>query len=180
MRLLIDFIMEQESLMSKRRTRMMYAGGGVLALGIILGQFFGLTPGINSGSGEGKEEVSPDENPQAILASSESEIVPVLIQPEPEQSKSESQVPLKVLDILIDNRSYFIKAASQPKDNYRRAEIEEIITQAKNAIGNEDGIHIRVYRKGSARVIPESLLKDELKKAGLSPEMIDWKIHLVD
>ncbi|QDU08326.1 hypothetical protein [Gimesia aquarii] len=166
--------------MSKRRTRMMYAGGGVLALGIILGQYFGLTPGINSGSGEGEEKAAPGTDPQSILASTETEIVPVLIQPEPEQSKSQSEAPLKVLDILIDNRSYFIKAASQPKEKYRRAEIVEIISQAKKATGNEDGIHIRVYRKGSARVIPESLLKEELKKSGLSSEMIDWKIHLVD
>ncbi|MFH1303514.1 MAG: hypothetical protein ABIK07_20845 [Planctomycetota bacterium] len=166
--------------MAKRSKRVMYAGGGVLILGIILGQFFGLTPGINSGSGDGEEKTAPEEDSRAILASSSSDIVPVLIQPEPKQNKSQSELPLKVLDILIDDRSYLIKAGSQPQDHYRPAEMEEIVQQARQTTGDEDGIRIRVYRKGSARVIPESLLKEELQKAGLSPQVIDWKIHLVD
>lgn len=166
--------------MAKRPKRLMYAGGGVLILGIILGQFFGLTPGINTGPGEGETKKESTNDSPAILASTESDIVPVLIQPEPKQKISQSELPLKVLDILIDDRSYLVKASSQPQDQYRPAAIEEIVQQAKQASGDEDGIRIRVYRKGSARVIPESLLKDELKKAGLAPHMIDWKIHLVD
>lgn len=158
----------------------MYAGGGVLVLGIILGQYLGLTPGINSGSGEGTEKKAPEVDTQSILASTQSDIVPVLIQPEPKKNKSASETPLKVLDILIDNRSYFVKAHSQPQTSYHPAEIKEVIAQAKQATGDEDGIYVRVYRKGSARVIPESLLKEELKKAGIPPEKIDWKIHLVD
>ncbi|MDF1744962.1 MAG: hypothetical protein P1V19_14795 [Gimesia sp.] len=165
--------------MAKRPKRLMYAGGGVLILGIILGQFFGLTPGINTGSGDGEEKTEPAEDPRAILASTESDIVPVLIQPEPKH-KTLAELPLKVLDILIDDRSYLIKASSQSQDRYQPAEMKQIIQQAKRTTGDEDGIRIRVYRKGSARVIPESLLKDELKKAGLSPQMIDWKNHLVD
>lgn len=168
--------------MTKRPKRLIYAGGGILILGIILGQFFGLTPGINtdSGSGEGEEQTETAEDPQAILASSESDIVPILIQPEPNQHKSQSESPLKVLDILIEDRSYLIKSADQPQKQYRPAEIAEIIRLAKQTTGDEDGIHIRVYRKGSARVTPESQLKDELKKAGLSTQKIDWKTHLVD
>jgi hypothetical protein len=165
--------------MTKRPKRLMYAGGGVLILGIILGQFFGLTPGINTGSGDGEEKTAPIEDSQAIMASTESDIVPVLIQPEPKQ-KSLAELPLKVLDILIDDRSYLIKAASQSQNRYQPAEIKAVIQQAKRSTGDEDGIRVRVYRKGSARVIPESLLKDELKQAGFSPQMVDWKIHLVD
>jgi|GEM_PF-1526483 len=176
--------MKQELIMAKRPKRLMYAGGGVLILGIILGQYFGLTPGINTGSGDGEEKKESPADSQAIMASTQSDIVPVLIQPEPnpepKQKKTQSELPLKVLDILIDNRSYLVKASSQPQDQYRPAEIGEIVQQAKQASGDEDGIRIRVYRKGSARVIPESLLKDELKKAGFAPHMIDWKIHLVD
>jgi len=166
--------------MSKRPKRMMYAGGGVLILGIVLGQYFGLTPGINTGPGDGEEKTETvDEESRAIMASTESDMVPVLIQPEPKQ-KSLAELPLQVLDILIDDRSYLIKASSQPQDRYRPAEIKEVIQQAKRATGDEDGIRIRVYRKGSARVIPETLLKDELKIAGLAPQMVDWKNHLVD
>jgi len=165
--------------MTKRPKRLMYAGGGVLILGIILGQFFGLTPGINTGSGEGEEKTAPTEDSSAILASTDSDMVPVLIQPEPKQ-KSLAELPLKVLDILIDDRSYLIKASSQSQDRYRPAEIKEVIQLAKRTTGDEDGIRVRVYRKGSARVIPESLLKDELKQAGFAPQMVDWKIHLVD
>jgi hypothetical protein len=168
--------------MTKRPKRMMYAGGGVLILGIILGQFFGLTPGINTDSGPGESEQtteSADES-QSIMASSESDIVPVLIEPEPKKNKSQLEVPLRVLDILIEDRSYLIKSATQPEDSYQPAEIDKIIQFAKQTSGDEDGIRIRVYRKGSARVIPESQLKDALKKAGLSQQTIDWKIHLVD
>lgn len=165
--------------MTKRPKRLMYAGGGVLILGMVLGQFFGLTPGINSGSGDGEEKPASTDDSRAIMASTESDIVPILIQPEPKH-KSLDELPLKVLDILIDNRSYLIKASSQPQERYRSADIKEVIQQAKRATGDEDGIRIRVYRKGSARVIPESLLKDELKNAGLAPQMVDWKNHLVD
>lgn len=168
--------------MTKRPKRLMYAGGGVLILGIILGQYFGLTPGINTDSGPGESEkpTQASDDTQAILASSESDIVPILIEPEPQQDKSQLDVPLQVLDILIDDRSYLIKSAAQPQDRYRPAEIAEIVKLARQTSGDEDGIHIRVYRKGSARVTPESQLKEELKKAGLSQQMIDWKTHLVD
>lgn len=166
--------------MAKRRNRLIYGGGGVLILGIILGQFIGLTPGINSGPGAGTEKKSSDESTKTALASTESDLVPVLIQPEPEKDKAASESPLKVLDILIDNRSYFVKAHTQAQTSYRPAEIEEIIQLAKQATGDEDGIQVRVYRKGSARVIPETLLKEELNKSGLPSEKIDWKIHLVE
>lgn len=165
--------------MTKRPKRLMYAGGGVLVLGIILGQFFGLTPGINSGSGDGDNETEPVEDSQAIMASTESDLVPVLIQPE-SKPKSLAELPLKVLDILIDDRSYLMKAASQSQDRYQQADLKEVIQQAKRSTGDDDGIRVRVYRKGSARVIPESMLKEELMKAELTPQMIDWKIHLVD
>ncbi|WP_339731159.1 hypothetical protein [uncultured Gimesia sp.] len=172
--------------MTKRPKQLMYAGGGVLILGIILGQFFGLTPGINTDSGPGESETTTESTTesaaesQAILASSESDIVPILIAPEPKRAKSQLEVPLQVLDILIENRSYLIKSAVQSQDGYRPAEIDEIIRFAKQASGDEDGIRIRVYRKGSARVIPESQLKDALKRAGVPQQSIDWKTHLVD
>lgn len=167
--------------MGKRPKKMMYVGGGILALGIILGQYFGLTPGINSGPGEAEKTAdTADEESRNIMASSESEIIPVLIQPEPKQEKSLAEIRLKVLDILIDDRSYLVKAASQPKDKYRPADINEILTLAKQASGDEDGIHVRVYRTGSARVVPEASLKEGLGKSGLQPQMIDWKIHLID
>lgn len=167
--------------MGKRPKKMMYVGGGILALGIILGQYFGLTPGINSGPGEAEKTAdTADEESRNIMASSESEIIPVLIQPEPKQEKSLAEIRLKVLDILIDDRSYLVKAASQPKDKYRPADINEILTLAKQASGDEDGIYVRVYRTGSARVVPEATLKEELGKSGLQPQMIDWKIHLID
>ncbi|QDT93509.1 hypothetical protein [Gimesia algae] len=167
--------------MGKRPKKLMYAGGGILALGIILGQYFGLTPGINSGSGEAEKTADPaEEESRAIMASSESEIIPILIQPEPKQEKSLAELPVKVLDILIDDRNYLVKAASQSKDKYRPAEMNEILTLAKQASGDADGIHVRVYRTGSARVVPEDRLKEELGNSGLQPHMIDWKIHLID
>lgn len=168
--------------MRKRPKKMMYAGGGVLILGIILGQYFGLTPGINSGSGDGEDqaESEPAVNPESIMASSESEIVPVLIQPESSPQKSLAELPLQVLDILIDDRSYLVKADSQSREQYRPAEMKEIRKLVGQATGDEDGIRVRVYRTGSARVVPEAVLKDELKKAGLEPQQIDWKVHLVD
>lgn len=168
--------------MSKRPKRLMYAGGGVLLLGIILGQFFGLTPGINTDSGPGEVEKSTaeEEENQTVLASSDSDVVPILIEPEPKPKQTQLELPIKVLDVLIEERSYLIKSAAQGKDAYRPAEIEEIIGLAKQATGDEDGIRIRVYRKGSARVVPESQLKAALKNAGVSAESIDWKTHLVD
>lgn len=168
--------------MRKKPKRMMYAGGGVLVLGIILGQFFGLTPGINSGPGQGEEqpESEPEESSPAIMASTESEEVPVLIQPESEKEKSLAELPIEVLDILIDDRSYLVKANSQPRGKYQPAEIEQIRTLASRATGDDDGIRVRIYRTGSARVVPEKVLKEELKKAGLETQQVEWKVHLID
>jgi len=168
--------------MRKRPKKMMYAGGGILILGIILGQFFGLTPGINTGPGEGEKQPQTDseESSQTIMASNESDVVPVLIQPEPRKEKSLAELPLKTLDILIDDRSYLVKSDSQSREQYHPAELQEIIRLARQATGDEDGIRVRVYRKGSARVVPEAKLKEELKQAGLESQQIDWKVHLVD
>lgn len=168
--------------MRKQPKRMMYAGGGVLVLGIILGQFFGLTPGINSGPGQGEDrpESEPEKSSPSIMASTESEMVPVLIQPEPESKQPLAELPLQVLDILIDDRSYLVKADTQPREKYQPADIEQIRKLAQQASGDEDGIRVRIYRTGSARVVPEKTLKEELKKAGLDSQQVEWKVHLID
>ncbi|QDV20746.1 hypothetical protein Pan153_54240 [Gimesia panareensis] len=166
----------------RKPKRLMYAGGGVLILGIILGQFFGLTPGINSGPGQGEDqsESQPEESSSSIMASTESDVVPVLVQPEPKPQKTLAELPLQVLDILIDDRSYLVKAESQPREQYQPAEMEQILKLVARATGDEDGIKVRVYRTGSARVVPEKVLKEELKKAGLGSPQVEWKVHLID
>ena len=168
--------------MRKQPKRMMYAGGGVLILGIILGQYLGLTPGINSGPGEGEGRVEPEseESSPSVMASTESDMVPVLIQPEPREQKSLAEIPLQVLDILIDDRSYKVKADSQPREKYQPADMETILMLAGRATGDEDGVKVRVYRTGSARVVPEKTLKEELTKSGLDTQQVEWKSHLID
>lgn len=81
-----------------------------------------------------------------------------------------------VVKIVIADRSYFLRSpeGDQP------VELKELVSQAKAATGDEDGIRVRVYRKLTSRPAVEIALNDALIAAGLNEDQIVWVANPID
>ena len=154
----------------KKRT----IAGGVLAVGILIGAFLSgwNIPGLGTGAPETGSEAddTPDEFALATL-DAEVEIIPAPV-----------PVPLTddVVDVRIEDRSYWVRQLLAGKKVYQPAELDQIVEWAKKAKGDAQGIRVRISRRGSARVSTWETLQHELTQAGLSQSSVLLQEGLVD
>lgn len=81
-----------------------------------------------------------------------------------------------VVKVVIADRSYFLRSA----DGDQPIELDQLVSQAKAAKGDEDGIRIRIYRKLSSRTAAEIALQDALAAGGIGNEQAVWVANPVD
>jgi len=90
-------------------------------------------------------------------------------------AKSDATVTQKapastVVKVVIADRSYFIRSATGDEP----ADLKQVIAQAKEATGDENGIRIRIYRKLTSRTTAENELSDALIAAGVTVDQTIW------
>ncbi|HVW01467.1 MAG TPA: hypothetical protein VHB77_14040 [Planctomycetaceae bacterium] len=77
-----------------------------------------------------------------------------------------------VLHVLIDGWQYSVREKVHGRLEYRPASLDQIVHLAEKMKGDEDGIRVRISRRGTARATAEMALQDRLLAAGLSEESI--------
>jgi hypothetical protein len=92
----------------------------------------------------------------------------------PEKIAALPQTP--VVKVVIADRSYFLRSA----EGDQPIELDQLVSQAVAAKGDEYGIHIRVYRKLSSRTAAEIALRDALAAAGVGDDQTVWVPNPVD
>jgi hypothetical protein len=85
----------------------------------------------------------------------------------------------KVLHVLIDGRQYLVERPADGGLEYQPVPLDEVIKLAQAASGDEDGIRVRINRRGTARATAEIALREKLLAAGLSPESIREQVGLM-
>jgi hypothetical protein len=148
-----------------------------IAAGIYLADLFKGLLGMGGGSGvpslktpDGKEGESKSKSNDALLTSTTA--------PESEsESDATSNLPAPdFIKVIIADKSYFLRSESGDHS----APLKQIISQAKSAPGDEDGIRVRVYRKLSSLPSAEIALRDALIAAGISDKQTDWIPNPID
>jgi len=141
--------------------------GTVLVAGAVIGWYLpDFWKGLGGGSSIGVGIGDPQTEPKTRIDQPESEESP----PPEEITASEPKEELTLIKILIDDRSYLLRA----DDGDQVMPIEELMEKARNTIGDSDGVRIRIYRKGSSRVSAEDVLKQSLAEAGIKETAIVW------
>jgi hypothetical protein len=127
---------------------------GALCVGIWLGGWF---KGLGLGEGTGQVEVSldPGRTKQGVTQAAS------------EPGKT-AIVPPTVLEVVVDQQEYFLKQAETGKVAPAPLPLEQVVKLATAAKGDGDGYKIKIYRKASSLHMAESILKEELTKAGLT------------
>ena len=77
-----------------------------------------------------------------------------------------------VLHVLIDGWQYSVREKVHGRLEYRPASLDQIVKLAEKMKGDEDGIRVRISRRGTSRATAEMALQDRLQAAGLSEESI--------
>jgi hypothetical protein len=83
-----------------------------------------------------------------------------------------------VLHVLIDGRQYLVRKPADGGEEYQPATLDEVVELAQATPGDEDGIRVRINRRGSARATAEIALRDRFTAAGLPPESIREQVGL--
>lgn len=146
--------------------------GATLAIGLIVGAYlggmlpkFGTGPGIGVGipGGSGTGSSQPAMTPPPDKAKPDAEKEP----PSPPDDP-------QVLAVLVEEEHYAIGERAGNRREYRPASLNTLVEAARQHAGNADGIRVRVARRKS-RAAAEIRLRDELFKAGLTEDAIEWQ-----
>ena len=78
----------------------------------------------------------------------------------------------EVLHVLIDGWQYSVREKIHGRLEYRPASLDQIVKLAEKMKGDEDGIRVRISRRGTSRATAEMALQDRLSTAGVSQESI--------
>lgn len=138
--------------------RMRYIIGGALVLGIVAGVWLSdLLKGLGSGNGVG-------------IGQAGLEGVAVQIDPATTgsdlglSSESTTGVAATSLKVLIKDRGYFLRTG----DLDSTIDLEALVPMVQAATGDDDGIKLRIYRSGTARVTAELQLREALRAADVA------------
>ncbi len=138
--------------------RMRYVIGGALVLGIVAGVWLSdLLKGLGSGNGVG-------------IGQAGLEGVAVQIDPATTGSdlgvstESTTGVAATSLKVLIKDRGYFLRTG----DLDSPIDLEALVPMVRAATGDDDGIKLRIYRSGTARVTAELQLREALRAANVA------------
>ena len=156
--------------------------GAVLVAGIAAGVYLGnVWKGFGGGSIQGIGIGDPSPKPtqkssdstQAAKNDTKNGVEP---KSDPASDKTSTEQAPQVVKVVIADRSYFLRSA----DGDQAAELKQVVSVAKTAAGDEDGIRVRVYRKLSSRTAAEIALRDALVAAGITDEQTAWVATPVD
>ncbi len=158
--------------------------GAVLVAGIAAGVYLGgVWKGFGGGSMQGIGIGDPSPTPTQKSSDSKvgakgdtKSVVVTDSDPDREKTSTVSGPAPQVVKVVIADRSYFLRSA----DGDQAAELKQVVSVAKTAIGDEDGIRVRVYRKLSSRTAAEIALRDALVAAGITDEQTAWVATPVD
>ena len=167
----------------KKRTATV--GGGLIALGILVGMFLNLFRGPGGGGdgsnmlvqSSGEESLSIEE-PESETAADESTDVPV--HNASQQNNIDSQPAAvaaapQVVDVVVDDRQYHIrKTGEDGREQLVPIALQELVETVRRASGNEDGIRVRIVRRDSSRAAAEKLLHESLLDAGVAETAMQW------
>lgn len=148
---------------------------GAMAAGVMIGARFphlwkglgtgwGLgTPGSGdsaSTTGDSSESSSEDQ------AGSTSDVLASLPAAEPLPAPE----TIEFITVLIQERSFSLRSAGETEP----IEIAEILDLVKRAVGDADGIRLRIVRDPSSRPSAETALQSALAEAGISEHEVLW------
>lgn len=155
-----------------RLIRKRYVLGSVAVLGTLLGIYLGKFKGFGLGGGSSFGIGSTGTETQ-VSGPTESTASPRVALAD-RSSDDEKSVPMtEVVRVLIDDRDYFLKSPSDDSFSVKIT-LANLIKRIQLAPGDEDGIRVRIYEKGTARVLAEENLKKELSAAGVSDAAVFW------
>lgn len=142
-----------------------------IGAGIYLGDFMkgpgfgGSSNSANKGTGadgDGSEKVSSKKTTETT-------------EPKPEKTAA-APLQTPVVKIVVSDRAYLLRTATGDEP----IELDQIVSYATAAKGDEDGVKIRVYRKPSSRASTEIALQQALTAAGVGEEQTVWVVNPVD
>lgn len=151
------------------------ASGGVVVVIAIIALMFLRGPGTGSGEneGEGLSPVKPpmastdppveNENPEAVVE----DTAEGGLTPDEKKALSDS-----VLGILIDDWDYLLEVPGESESIYRPTELDRLISLARQAEGDSNGIRVRILQRESARPKAEQELRQKLSEIGISADAV--------
>jgi hypothetical protein len=79
-----------------------------------------------------------------------------------------------VLTVLIDGHEYAVLTKRDGQEEYRAASVDQVVSLAKIARGDDTGVRVKVLRRESARASAEEQLRGSLVNAGIPAPSIYW------
>ena len=126
-----------------------------IGLGVYLGRFKGFGLGGSDSTGSGS---SSSENQVSTESDSDEREVPLTME-RPE-----------VIKVLIDDREFLLRKTSGDTP----ISLPQLMKLVKTAIGDAEGVRLRIYEKGTARMSSEEDLKNALVSHRIPDSAVLW------
>lgn len=165
-----------------RRVKWGIGAAVVVGLAWLVSNFFNMG---GLGTGEGTQVGLPVQKPVPTAPSTRTEPPP---QEEPPsetatvatQGGEPSIGEGGVIEVLIDDRDYFLRRGTAENAEWVSADIDAIAGYARQATGDEAGVRVRIFRRPAAKALPEHELMEALRNVGVTDAQIDVPDKLVE
>lgn len=163
--------------------------GGVLAIGIAAGIYFGdklphFGSGFGLGSGGDGLIGKPDVGHVAVDASAEDETESSKEEPRPDKVRkltdSDQMPPDDVLTVLVEEHHYAVWKKTRRGNGYFPTELPALIELALKTPNNSEGLRVRVVYTKAARYPAWHTLQKKLVEAGVPADAIVLTDELVE
>ncbi len=150
----------------KRGSAMLKGAGAIAIIAFLLGMYTGI-PGFSSGEGtDGTLGMSPTDQSTGPV--------------EETDALTESGLVDDCVNVLIDGYDYLLLTSNDGSEAYRKTSIDQVLSLAQIAKGNDTGIRVKVLCKASARASAEVRLKEALTNSQLPEHSIFWPRGIAD
>lgn len=153
--------------MAKKKSRSTVAKGvgAAVVVAFLIGMYTGI-PGFGGGSGA---------QGNAAITSSGSGGGPI----EATDDLTETGLEDNVLTVLIDESKFSVLTKRDGAEKYSPATMEQVVSLAKTAEGDQTGVRVKVLRRESAWASAEEELKSSLVSGGIPASAIYWPKQLL-
>lgn len=154
------------------KPRGMILGGGAVAVLVAGGILSRFLPSLGIGNGaDNNVPALVEENQELKAPPADDPAVEVEDDSFPDLAEADRD---KVLQVRIDGRDFLLWPADSTSRNLQKVDLPAVVEAARIYPGNQDGIRVRVSRSKTSKASVELQLRNELGKAGIAADQIEW------
>ena len=161
------------------------ASGGVIVVVALLALLFMQGPGTGDSDGESEEQAALVSGNDALAAADSTNAMLTSQSQQEQESEGLTEQEMTALNqgtlvVLIDEHDYLIDVSDTRQPDWQPIDLERLVTVARQADGDSNGIRVRIEKRVTARASAEQQILSTLETVGIGADAVFESSELID